>query len=417
MSTALPVAVIGCGHLGTFHARLYRELPGVELRAVMDTVPEKARALGESLGVPGMTDLAAALRGVRAVSVATPTVTHEAVTAACLRAGCAVLVEKPIAATAEEGERMVRAAEERGLPLAVGHVERFNPAFRAAAERVGRPRFIEAHRLATFVPRSLDVDVVLDLMIHDLDLTLALVPSAVESVDAVGVPVLTAEEDIANARLRFADGTVANLTASRVSRERVRKIRFFGERRYVSLDLMERRAEEVVLEEAGGGAGLAAGAASGSSAAVGAGAGTGAAADATKHAATGATGDAAAHAAGSAPGGPHTAADPALLALLRAASADAASASADPADDTGGGGSAEELLAFFHARRLRLRHDLRPFTDANPLRDELADFVGAVRGGTLHGASGADGLRALRLALEVRDRVRASLARMGLPRA
>lgn len=359
MSAPVPVAVLGCGHLGTYHARLYRELPGVELRGVMDIVPEKARDLGASLGVAGTDDLAAALRGVRAVSVATPTRTHSAVVRACLEAGCAVLVEKPIAADPAEGEEMVRRAEERGLLLAVGHVERWNPAFRAAVERAGRPRFIEAHRLATFVPRSLDVDVVLDLMIHDLDLVLALVDAELESVDAAGVPVLTGGEDIANARLRFADGTVANLTASRVSRERVRKIRIFAERRYFSIDLMEKRIEEVVLED---------------------------------------------KAAGAPP-------DPALLALMGATSKEA---TPDPADDTQGEGSPSELLAFFEARRLRLRHDLRPFPEANALRDELLDFVAAVGGAPLRGASGKEGLRALRVAFEVRRRVRESLRRMGL---
>jgi len=358
----IPVAVVGCGHLGTFHARLYRELPEADLRAVCDTVPERARALGDMLGVSWTTDLAEALRGVRAVSVATPTVTHEAVAGRALAAGCSVLVEKPITARREEAERLIRVAAARGLVLAVGHVERFNPAFRAARQRIGAIRFVEAHRLATFVPRSLDVDVILDLMIHDLDLVLALAGRPVERVDAVGVPVLTHSVDIANARITFAGGIIANLTASRVSRERVRKIRLFGERRYLSADLAARKVEEVVLEDA--------------------------------------------------PAGPITGPDVGTVALLAAAAASAGEP--DPADDTAGGGSPLELLAWFQARRLRLRADSTPFAAANPLEDELRDFLGAVAGGVLEGAGGEDGLRALTLASQVRDQVRDSLRGMGI---
>jgi predicted dehydrogenase len=217
----------------------------------MDIIPERARLLGEELGVPWTVDLEEAVGAAEAFSIATPTVTHAEVGCACLERGRAVLMEKPLAADCAGGETLVRLAAVRGALLAVGHVERFNPAFRAAEAAIGVPRFVESHRLSTFVPRSLDVDVVLDLMIHDLDLTLRLMTSPLESCDAVGVPVLTAGEDIANARLRFQDGAVANLTASRVSRERVRKIRFFSAHRYLSLDLMERRVEQVVLEPAG----------------------------------------------------------------------------------------------------------------------------------------------------------------------
>jgi predicted dehydrogenase len=362
MPAPIPVAVVGCGHLGTFHARLYRGLPGADLRAVSDLAPERARALGEALGVRWTTDLAEALHGVRAVSVATPTVTHEAVAGRCLAAGCAVLVEKPLAANREEGERLVSMAAGRGQVLAVGHVERFNPAFRAARDRVGAIRFVEVHRLATFVPRSLDVDVVLDLMIHDLDLVLALTGRPVERVEAVGVPVLTHHVDIANARITFAGGIIANLTASRVSRERVRKIRLFGERRYLSVDLAARKVEEVLLEDA--------------------------------------------------PAGPASDPDAGTVALLQAAGA--VEGEPDPADDTAGGGPPVELLAWFEARRLRLRAGSTPFENANPLEDELRDFLAAVDGAPQEGASGADGLAALALALEVRDKVRGSLRRMGI---
>ncbi|MEZ4653972.1 MAG: Gfo/Idh/MocA family oxidoreductase [Candidatus Eisenbacteria bacterium] len=247
MSEVIPVAVIGCGHLGTFHARLYGELPEAKLEAVVDLLPDRARTLGESVGAAAVTDLADVLPQVRAVSIATPTSTHHEVARRCLEAGVSCLVEKPICETTSEGEDLIRLARERGLVLAVGHTERFNPAFAAVRSAVTAPRFVESHRLAPFVARSLDVDVVLDLMIHDLDLTLSLVAAPVESVDAVGVPVLTPGADIANARIRFADGAVANLTASRVSRDRVRKIRFFGPRQYHSLDLATGSVERAVL--------------------------------------------------------------------------------------------------------------------------------------------------------------------------
>jgi predicted dehydrogenase len=345
MNDSITVAVIGCGHLGTFHARLYKGLPGVRLSAVMDSSPDKARRLGEELDVPWTIDLDQAIAGAEALSVATPTVTHAEVAAACLRAGRAVLVEKPLAATLDEGEDLVRFAAAQGRVLAVGHVERFNPAFRAARNRIGHPRFVESHRLSTFVPRSLDVDVVLDLMIHDLDLILGLISSPVESIDAVGVPVLTQGEDIANSRIRFANGAVANLTASRVSRERVRKIRFFAERRYVSVDLMERKVEQIILEQMPGDSAI----------------------------------------------GDSGAALPAVAAEGEAA-----------------------LLAFLEARRLRLVHGPIAVAETNPLEDELKDFLQAVRGGALEGATGADGLRSLSAALEIHEKVQESLRRLGL---
>ncbi len=391
MNEPVPVAVIGCGHLGTFHARLYRNLPGARLVAVMDIVPEKAQTLGEALGVPWTTDLAKTLSEARAVSVATPTTTHRAVAEACLRAGCAVLVEKPLAATVEDGAALVGLAAARGLPLAVGHVERFNPAFRAARERIGRPRFIESHRLSTFVPRSLDVDVVLDLMIHDLDLTLGLIPAEVESCDAIGVPVLTSGEDIANARIRFADGAVANFTASRVSRERVRKIRFFGERRYLSIDLMERTVEQVALKAMPTGV---AGAMAGGSLAGGA-----------------------------LIGGALTGGSLAGSAPVRGATADRASAGSAPAGHAalgtappGHAPTAEDraLLAYLADRRLLLEHGPIPVPEANPLEDELIDFLGALEGKPTSGATGEDGLRCLEVALEIHRRVQESLRRLGL---
>jgi predicted dehydrogenase len=367
MSRSLPVAVIGCGHLGTFHARLYHAMPEAELRVVMDIVPERARALGESLGVPWTADREEAIARAEAVSVATPTVTHAEVAGACLNAGRAVLVEKPLAATIEEGEELVRLATAKGRVLAVGHIERFNPAFRAVRAAVRSPRFIESHRLSTFVPRSLDVDVVLDLMIHDLDLTLGLVPAPIESIDAIGVPVLTAGEDIANARIRFTDGAVANLTASRVSREKVRKIRFFASRRYISIDLMEQKVEQVILERMEEGEPPA---------------------DASASPTIPSTSS------GGAPPSSST----------TAASAPApARASAEEA----------ALLAFLGARRLRLRHGAVEVPRSNALEEELRDFLAAMEGNALEGASGEQGLRNLRAALEIHARVQQSLRRLG----
>jgi predicted dehydrogenase len=239
----IPVAVVGCGHLGTFHARVYSRNPGCRLVAVADLQQERAVRLAAELGCEAVSSSADLSGKVRAASVATPTSTHEEVSVSLLDAGIDVLVEKPLAVDTEAGARTVAAAKRNGRVLAVGQIERCNPAFLLARKELRAPRFIESHRLATFVPRSLDVDVILDLMIHDIDLVLSVARSPLEQVDAIGVPVVTGEADIANARLRFADGSVANLTASRVSRQRMRKIRFFEQNLYVSVDLNGRRVE------------------------------------------------------------------------------------------------------------------------------------------------------------------------------
>ncbi|MBU1702448.1 MAG: Gfo/Idh/MocA family oxidoreductase [Candidatus Eisenbacteria bacterium] len=245
----IPVAVIGAGHLGTFHARIYRDLPTVDLVGVVDIEPEKAERLARETGCEPFTHCHDILDRVSAVTVATPTTSHHQVALQCLEAGCHVLVEKPIASTADEAEAMIQKALDADRILAVGHTERFNPAFRQAEGLIPAPRFIEAHRLASFVPRSLDIDVVLDLMIHDLDLVWSLIRQPVEQVDASGVGVLTPCEDIANARIRFRGGAVANLTASRISRDKMRKIRIFGSGQYISVDLLERRFQRAWLDE------------------------------------------------------------------------------------------------------------------------------------------------------------------------
>lgn len=237
------VAVIGVGHLGRHHARLLAAMPGVELAGVADTNLQRAREIAEAHGVPAVESAASLVGSVEAVVVATPTASHAAVAAPFLEAGTAVLIEKPIARSLAEADALVALARARGATLAVGHTERFNPAVTAARPLLTAPRFIEVHRLGTFPDRSLDIDVVFDLMIHDIDVILSVVTSPVAAIDAVGVPVLTPRFDIANVRLRFENGCIANLTASRISRDRTRKIRFFQPESYVSIDYAAQELE------------------------------------------------------------------------------------------------------------------------------------------------------------------------------
>jgi len=239
----LRVGVVGVGHLGRFHTRVYSELDSCELVGVHDTDAARAAEIAEEYGTTAFSELEALLDGADAVSIATPTVSHHDVAKLCLEAGLHILIEKPMARTVEEASELVDLGREKGLVVAVGHIERFNPAVRAAMAVLDSPKFIEVHRLGVFVPRGTDVAVVLDLMIHDIDLILGAVASDVTSIEAVGIPVLSPNIDIANARLSFADGCVANITASRVSREKVRKIRFFQADAYVSVDTLEPRAQ------------------------------------------------------------------------------------------------------------------------------------------------------------------------------
>jgi predicted dehydrogenase len=236
----LRAAVVGVGYLGAFHAEKYASEPGARLVAVVDHDLERAREIAARHGCEAHDDLAAILGRVDCASVATPTATHAEVGIRLLEAGIDVLVEKPIAATLEEARRLVARAAELERILQVGHLERFNPALRAIGEILTRPRFLECHRLAPFVDRGSDVDVVLDLMIHDLDVILSIVRSPVARVEAVGVPVVTPTVDIANARLRFENGTIANVTSSRVSLKRERKLRIFQEDTYISVDYDEK---------------------------------------------------------------------------------------------------------------------------------------------------------------------------------
>lgn len=242
MTDPFRVAVVGVGHLGRHHARLLKSTPGVELAGVVDASKARAEEVGREYGAPAFTDPREILGRVDAVTVAVPTVLHLEVARPFLERGVPTLVEKPLAKTIPEAEEMVALAARHRAPLQVGHVERFNPAVRAVVDRIRKPRFIEAHRLSPFRFRSTDIDVVLDLMIHDLDIILHLAQAELTKVDAVGVSLLFGAEDISNARLEFANGCVANLTASRISDKTMRKIRIFTEDTYASIDTLEKQA-------------------------------------------------------------------------------------------------------------------------------------------------------------------------------
>jgi predicted dehydrogenase len=308
---ALRAAVVGVGHLGRHHARILSSVDGATLAAVVDVNEPRAREIaGACGGARPLTDFRSLAGQVDLVSVATPTETHAEIAAFFLERGVPVLVEKPLARSVAEADAIIAAAAKSGAALAVGHTERFNPAVVAARPAVKNPQFVEVHRLGTFPERSLDIDVVFDLMIHDLDLVLALVQSEVVSIDAVGVPVLTDRFDIANARLHFASGCVANITASRISRDRTRKIRFFQRDAYISIDTGSKEAE--------------------------------------------------------------------VYRLVR-----------------------------FADRRPAIEGGKIPVPDGEPLRNELQDFVDAVRFGRAPGVGGADGRRAVALAAEITERMAA----------
>src|ERR1051325_7733805 len=237
------VAVIGVGHLGQHHARLLASMEDVELVGICDTNRPRADEIAAKFGGRVFAEARDLISHVDAVTVAVPTVSHLDVALPFLSAGVATLVEKPIAPSVADAGRLIDAAERGGALLATGHTERFNPAVAKALPLIENPRFIEIHRLGTFPERSLDIDVIYDLMIHDLDLLLSVVKSPVTMIEAVGENVLTPKADIANARLRFASGCIANVTASRISRERVRKARFFQHDSYVSIDYAAQELE------------------------------------------------------------------------------------------------------------------------------------------------------------------------------
>lgn len=245
------VAVVGAGEFGRNHARVYRDLESAELAGIFDTNESRAKAVATEFQTQVLHGLDELKGKADAVSVAVPTVDHAAVGCQLMQMGLDVLVEKPMAVDLAEADALLDAAKRHQRILQVGHVERFNPAVLAVEPILNRPLFFEVHRLGVFTPRSLDVDVIYDLMIHDLDILLALVKEPVDEVKAVGIPVLTDKVDIAHARLEFSSGAVANITASRVSTERVRKMRFFQQHEYISLDYARRDALRIAVKKPG----------------------------------------------------------------------------------------------------------------------------------------------------------------------
>jgi predicted dehydrogenase len=236
----IKIGVIGIGHLGNYHLQKYQKMENAEIVAVADPIIEKAEKAAALYGCPAFSGHRDMLGKVDAVSIAVPTGEHHCVAKDCLVAGVDVLIEKPICSTLEEADELIGLAEKKNLILQVGFVERFNPAIMALGKVIEKPMFIESHRLHPFFERGTDVDVILDLMIHDLDIILKFVNSPLTSVEAVGIPVLSSKIDISNVRLSFASGCVANITASRISAKTMQKIRFFGTEGYHSVDCQKR---------------------------------------------------------------------------------------------------------------------------------------------------------------------------------
>jgi predicted dehydrogenase len=239
----LPCGVVGVGHLGQHHVRIYKELPQAELVGIYDTDPDRMKEIAGAYGTRAYQSLDSLLDDAQAVSLAVPTSLHYEIGKIILGRGRHVLIEKPITEEVGHGWELVEMAGTQGVTLCAGHTERFSPALRSALKWIHKPRFIEALRMAGFGVRGTDVSVIHDLMIHDIDLVLSTAESEIEKVEAIGVPVLTPNVDIANARLSFRDGTIASLTASRVSIERLRKLRFFQEDTYIMIDFLKRDAK------------------------------------------------------------------------------------------------------------------------------------------------------------------------------
>ena len=245
------VAVVGVGDFGRNHVRVYRELENAELVGVVDSDRERAGRIAQEFSTAALGGIESLAGRVDAVSLVVPTLEHGRIGCQLLEMGFDVLVEKPIAASLAEADKLISAASRRGRVLQVGHLERFNPGLEAVLPVVKRPLYFEVHRLGVFTSRSLDIDVVYDVMIHDLDILLSLADAPVEEIKAVGIPVLTDKVDIAQARLTFASGAVANVTASRVSTERVRKLRFFQQHEYISVDFTRQDALRIRVGEPG----------------------------------------------------------------------------------------------------------------------------------------------------------------------
>lgn len=248
----LKIGVLGAGHLGKIHIKCIKDIPEYELVGFYDPIAENASAVSEEFSIKSFDTIDALLEVVDLVDIVTPTLSHFDCASQALNAGKHVFIEKPVTNTIEEAEELIRLSTEKALKMQVGHVERFNPAFIAAQDYLKQPMFIETHRLAQFNPRGLDVPVVLDLMIHDIDVILKAVGSEVEKISASGVNVVADTPDIANARLEFANGCVANLTTSRIAVKNMRKSRFFQKDAYVAVDFLEKKSEIVRMQEATG---------------------------------------------------------------------------------------------------------------------------------------------------------------------
>lgn len=251
MTSPIRVAVVGVGKFGRHHARVFRELADAELVGVYDTDPQRCTEIATEFGCRPFTQLEELFGKIDAASVAAPTILHSDIGQRLMAAGIDILIEKPIARTVAEAQALIALSHERGRILQIGHLERFNPAVLAARSIVTTPVFFEVHRMSVFTPRSLEVDVVLDLMIHDLDIVLSLVNSCPEEIRAVGLAVLTPKIDIANVRICFQNGCVANFTASRVSTEQIRKLRWFQPHEYVSLDYSRQEASVTSVDISG----------------------------------------------------------------------------------------------------------------------------------------------------------------------
>ena len=248
----LKIGVIGAGHLGKIHIRLLKEIETFELIGFYDADAENCKKVTEEFGIPSISDIDTLLDIVDVVDIVTPTLSHYECAAAALKKFKHVFIEKPVTNTVEEAKSLMALAEEAGVKVQVGHVERFNPAFTAAVNDFDRPMFIETHRLAQFNPRGTDVPVVLDLMIHDIDIVLSVVNSSIKQISASGVAVVSDTPDIANARIEFDTGCVANLTASRISLKNMRKSRFFQKNAYITIDFLDKKAEIVKMKDVEG---------------------------------------------------------------------------------------------------------------------------------------------------------------------
>ena len=248
----LKVGVLGAGHLGKIHIKCLKDIPEYDLVGFYDASPENAKIVADELALPSFKTIEDLIAAVDVVDIVTPTLSHYDCAAKALKSGKHVFIEKPVTKTVKEAQELIDLSLAHGKKVQVGHVERFNPAFIAAQEHLNKPMFIETHRLAQFNPRGLDVPVVLDLMIHDIDVILKAVGSPVKNISASGVAVVSDTPDIANARLEFENGCVANLTTSRIAVKNMRKSRFFQKDAYISVDFLEKKAEIVRMKDATG---------------------------------------------------------------------------------------------------------------------------------------------------------------------